>query len=90
MFPIVFRLIELALILPLATTSVERAFSTMNIIKTILRNRINDEWLNRLILCYIEKEIFRGIGADQIKKTFQHIKNRRIDLPRPPIKPRHN
>ena len=35
-FPLVYRLIELALILPVATTSVERAFSAMNIIKTDL------------------------------------------------------
>jgi hypothetical protein len=44
-FPLVYRNIELALILPVATAWVERAFSTMNIIKTNLRNRMNDEWL---------------------------------------------
>jgi hypothetical protein len=38
-FPFVYRLTELALILPVATTSVERAFSSMNIIKTELRNK---------------------------------------------------
>ncbi|XP_039140543.1 uncharacterized protein LOC120277767 [Dioscorea cayenensis subsp. rotundata] len=38
-FPLVYRLIELALILPVATTSVERSFSAMNIIKTDLRIR---------------------------------------------------
>ncbi|XP_050207938.1 uncharacterized protein LOC126657312 [Mercurialis annua] len=34
-FPLVYRLIELALILPVATTSVERAFSAMKHIKSI-------------------------------------------------------
>jgi hypothetical protein len=38
-FPLVYRIIELALILPVATASIERAFSAMNIIKTDLRNR---------------------------------------------------
>lgn len=33
-FPLVYRLIELALILPVATATVERSFSAMNIIKT--------------------------------------------------------
>jgi hypothetical protein len=33
-FPLVYRLIELTLILPVATTIVERTFSAMNIIKT--------------------------------------------------------
>ncbi|XP_039119231.1 uncharacterized protein LOC120255479 [Dioscorea cayenensis subsp. rotundata] len=42
-FQLVHRLIELALILPVATTIVERAFSTMDIIKTDLRNKIGDE-----------------------------------------------
>ncbi|KAJ1293014.1 hypothetical protein BS78_01G035500 [Paspalum vaginatum] len=88
-FPLVYRLIELALLLPVATASVERAFSAMNIIKTDLRNRMSDEWLNDLILCYIEKEIFRSLDADAIKKTFQALKNRRIDMPRPPKQPRH-
>ncbi|KAJ1294689.1 hypothetical protein BS78_01G165000 [Paspalum vaginatum] len=88
-FPLVYRLIKLALLLPVATTSVERAFSAMNIIKTDLRNRMSDEWLNDLTLCYIEKEIFRGLDADAIKKTFQALKNRKIDMPRPPKQPRH-
>ncbi|WVZ77492.1 hypothetical protein U9M48_025351 [Paspalum notatum var. saurae] len=39
-FPLVYRLIELALILPMATASVERAFSAMHFIKTDLRNKI--------------------------------------------------
>ena len=87
-FPLVFWPIKLGLLLPLATTSVERAFSAMNIIKIDLRNRMNDEWLNSLILCYIEKQIFRDLDSEEIKKTFQASKTRRIDLPRPPRKPR--
>ena len=74
-FPLVYRLIKLALLLPVATATVERAFSAMNIIKTNLCNRMSDEWLNDLILCYIEKEIFRGLDGDEIRKTFQAIKN---------------
>lgn len=41
-FPLLYRLIELALILPVATAMVERAFSAMNIIKTELQNKMND------------------------------------------------
>jgi len=36
-YPLVYRLIELALILPVATTTVERAFSAMSIVKTELK-----------------------------------------------------
>ncbi|XP_058783025.1 uncharacterized protein LOC131657670 [Vicia villosa] len=45
-FPLVYKLIELALILSVSTTSVERAFSAMNIIKSKLRNKNNDVWFN--------------------------------------------
>ena len=41
-FPLVYRLIELALLLPVATATVERAFSAMKIIKTELRNKMTD------------------------------------------------
>jgi len=85
-FPLVYRIIELALILPVATTSVERAFSAMNIIKTDLRNRMNDEWLKDLTLCYIEKEIFRELNPEKIKRTFQSMKDRKMSLP--PKRPR--
>lgn len=86
-FPLVYRLIELALILPVATASVERAFSAMHLIKTDLRNKMSDDWLNFLILCYIEKEIFKGLDSGKVKKRFQALKDRRVNLPKPP-KPR--
>ena len=36
----------------------------MKIIKTDLRNKVSDEWLNDLMVCYYEKEIFRTIHDD--------------------------
>ena len=39
-YPLVYRLVTLALILPVATATVEMIFSAMNIIKNRLRNRI--------------------------------------------------
>ncbi|KAH1220862.1 hypothetical protein GmHk_12G034395 [Glycine max] len=69
-FPLVYKLIELALILPVSTASVERAFSAMKIIKSKLRNKINDVWFNDLMVCYTEREIFkshlpqRSLGKD--------------------------
>jgi len=51
---------------------------------------MSNEGLNNLILYYIEKEIFRGIDGGEIRKTFHAFKNRAIDLPRPPRRPRHD
>ena len=80
-YPLVYRLIELTLILPVATASVERVFSAMSIIKTDLRNKMGDEWLNDLMICYTEKEIFRSISNEKIMKRFEEMKERLMLIP---------
>ena len=42
-YPLVYSLVTLALILLVATATIEKAFSTMNIIKNRLRNQIGDQ-----------------------------------------------
>jgi hypothetical protein len=42
-YKFVYRLIELALILPVATATVERIFSAMKIIKIELRNKMGND-----------------------------------------------
>jgi len=42
-YPLVYSLVILSLIIPVATTTVERAFSAMNIVKNRLRNRMGDQ-----------------------------------------------
>jgi len=69
-FSLVYKLIELALILPVSTTSIERVFSTMKIIKSELRNKINDVWFNDLMIYYIEREIFKSLDDVDIIRTF--------------------
>lgn len=81
-FPLVYHLITLALTLPVATASVERVFSAMNIIKSDLRNKIGDDWLNDLMICYVEKEIFAKIDDKKIMLRFHSYKDRRGHLPR--------
>jgi hypothetical protein len=58
-FSLVYHLIKLALILlmAMATATVERAFSAIKIIKTELRNKMINDWLNDLMVCYIERDI---------------------------------
>lgn len=84
LFPLVYRMIELALVLPVATASVERVFSAMKIVKTDLRNRMGDEWMNDSLVVYIEKEIFSTIENEQILLRFQSMGSRRYQLaPKP-------
>ena len=60
-FPLVYKLIELALLVLVSTTTVKRLFSAMKIIKSKLRNKIVDDWLNNLMVCYVERELFRSL-----------------------------
>ncbi|XP_042400852.1 uncharacterized protein LOC121990857 [Zingiber officinale] len=80
-YPLVYRLIEMTLVLPVATASVERVFSAMKTIKTDLRNRMGDEWMNDSLVVYIEKDIFSTIENEQILQRFQKMKSRRMQLP---------
>lgn len=51
------RLIRLILTLPVSTATTEISFSVMKLIKTRLRNKMKDEYLDDNMMLYIEKEI---------------------------------
>ena len=74
-YPLIYSLMTLALILLVATATVERAFSAMNIIKNRLRNQIGDQWMNDCLVTYIEKGIFKTIKCEKIMQRFQNMKN---------------
>ena len=69
-FPLVYMLIKLSLLLPVATATVERVFSAMHIVKSRLRNRMGDKWMNDSLVVYIEKDIFDKIDNEAIMKRF--------------------
>jgi hypothetical protein len=76
----VYHLVELALILHVVTATVEWAFSTMNIIKIELRNKMNDEWVDHNMVCYIERGIFADIQDDTILRRFHGYNNHPCQL----------
>ncbi|XP_049361986.1 uncharacterized protein LOC125826673 [Solanum verrucosum] len=79
-YSLVFLLVKFALLLPVATATVERAFSAMKIIKNDLRNRMDDEFLDGCIVPYVEKKVFKDVSNECIMKTFQEMKCRRVQL----------
>ncbi|XP_042401398.1 uncharacterized protein LOC121991465 [Zingiber officinale] len=81
-FPLVYRMIELALLLPVATATVERVFSAMNIVKTDLRNKIGDEWMNDSLVVYIEKDVLNTVDNELILQRFQNMESRIMQLSR--------
>ncbi|XP_020997367.1 uncharacterized protein LOC107486280 [Arachis duranensis] len=62
-YPLV--LLKLALVLPVVTALVERTFYAMNIIKSRLRSRMGDEFLNDCLVTYIERETFDCIDNEK-------------------------
>ncbi|XP_042035311.1 zinc finger MYM-type protein 1-like [Salvia splendens] len=79
-YPLVYLLVKLALVLPVATASVERYFSAMKNVKSRLRNKMGDSWMNDCLVTYIEREIFCKIDAERIFYSFQVMRPRREQL----------
>ena len=79
-YPLVYLLITLALVLPVATATVERVFSGMNIVKNRLRNRMGDQLMNDNLIVYIEKDIFDSIDNEVVIQRFQNMRPRRVQL----------
>ncbi|XP_060210404.1 uncharacterized protein LOC132637309 [Lycium barbarum] len=77
---LIYLLVKLSLILPVATATVERAFSSMKFIKNGLRSRISDGFLNDCLVYYIEDEVFESVPNDAIIDRFQKMTTRRVQL----------
>ncbi|KAL6556407.1 hypothetical protein OROGR_005695 [Orobanche gracilis] len=71
-------LMTLALLLPVSTAMVERAFSEINLVKTRLRNRMGDERMNDN-LCKVltnppeDNHIFLSLCSDIMSKIFSIV-----------------
>lgn len=68
LYPLIYRIITLALTLPISTTTVEKIFSAMNTIKAQLCNRISNQVLVDYLEIYIEKDIFDSVDNETIIK----------------------
>ncbi|KAH0648628.1 hypothetical protein KY285_033876 [Solanum tuberosum] len=79
-YSLVYLLVKLTLILPVATATVERAFSSMKHIKNEVRNSIGNQYLNDCLVCYIERDVFINVSNDAIIDRFQNMKTRRGQL----------
>ena len=70
-YHIVYKLLMLVLILPVATTSVERIFYSMSYAKNKLRNKMGDEYLNNCLVTFVEREFFNQVKDEDVIKLFQ-------------------
>jgi hypothetical protein len=74
------RLLRLLITLPVSTASAERAFSSMKIIKTRLRNKMEDDYLANNLLVNIEGDILDTYNYDEVIADFRSKKGRKADL----------
>ena len=77
-YPLIYRVVKLVLTLPISTATTERAFSAMNVIKTDLRNKMEDEFLSDAKMLFIERNIAATISTDSIIDDFEDLKRRRV------------
>ncbi|CAM8902082.1 unnamed protein product [Rhodiola kirilowii] len=70
-YPMIYRLICLILTLPVSTATTERAFSSLNIIKSTLRNKMNEEFLDDLMVLYVERTFADCISNDVVIAEFE-------------------
>ncbi|KAK9725256.1 hypothetical protein RND81_05G132000 [Saponaria officinalis] len=72
------RLIRLVLTLPVSTATTERAFSGIKIMKTRLRNKMEDDFLANSLVIYIEREISKSFSIESVVDDFKLLKDRRV------------
>jgi hypothetical protein len=76
----VYKLLKLALVLPVATASVERVFSAMKYVKSQLSNKMADQWLNDRLITYIERDVLKPVSNEVLLAHFQQMEDRAFSL----------
>ena len=79
-FILVDILIILVLTLPVSTAATKRAFSAMKIIKTRLRNKMEDRYLSSCMMLHIEKEYVDDIDSEAVINHFESTGDRRAQF----------
>ncbi|XP_052206859.1 uncharacterized protein LOC127811192 [Diospyros lotus] len=74
------RLIRLVLTLPVSTATTERAFSAMKLLKTTLRNKMEDDFLADCMTLYIERELALTIDVNSVVDEFFVSKPRQVQV----------
>jgi len=69
-YRLIYSLVTLSLILPVAASTVERVFSAMNIVKNCLRNQMGDQLMNDCLVTCIENDILKTISNEEIMQRF--------------------
>jgi hypothetical protein len=81
LYPLILKLLSVAVVIPLSTAEVDRVFSQVKLIKTEHRNRLKQETLENILKVKINcsRELSYNI-LDSVVSRFFSAKQRRIDF----------
>ena len=80
MFPNLFKLATIGLLLPICTVDCERGFSALNRVKTDLRNRLSNKIFNHLLMISIEGPPPSDFPYDAACDMWAAMRNRRTNV----------
>ena len=63
-----------------ATVTVEKCFSAMNIVKNASRNKIGDYYLSHSLIFLVEKELLDTITNEVFLNRFHKMKDHRVEM----------
>ena len=72
----IYILLQLCTLIPVSIADAERSFSTLKLIKTYLRNRLNDERLSDVAVINIHKDIAQELNIENVVDEFTKSKRR--------------
>jgi hypothetical protein len=76
-YPLVYRLLKVALTLPIATSIVERSFFCYEDCEKCITNKIGDEFLSFSLIFYVEKGHLDTVSNETIVDRFHKMQGRR-------------
>ena len=80
MYPQLTKLVSIAAIIPVSTAEYERSFSTMNRVKTVLRNCLKTSTLDSLMRIKIEDPPLSQFNFERAADVWGTLRNRRLQV----------
>lgn len=80
MFPSLFKILQIAVTIPIGTASNERAFSVLKRMKSYLSNTTGQERLSSSAIISIEKPLATKLCKNCVIDRFAEVKDRRVEL----------
>jgi hypothetical protein len=77
-YPLVDRVLQVVLTLPVSTPTIEHTFSATKIIKRRLRNKMEDDFLKDYMIVYFEDDIAKKYTSNEIADKFNYVHYRRV------------